>query len=80
MGDPPIHSPSVVSLRALDSHPFILHHMMQCRSCAQRPPSRCLDPIISVSPWRRVVVVKTLRVYAALTFALFSDRGVAPVL
>ena len=57
--------------------------MMQCRSSPsshEGPPSRCLDPTISVSPWRRVVVVKTLRIHTALTFAQTPARGVAPAL
>ena len=41
---------------------------MQCRSSPEGPPSCCLDPTVSVSPWRRVVVVKTLRNHTALTF------------
>ena len=56
---------------------------MQCRSSPpshEGPPSRCLDPTISVSPWRRVVVVKTLRIHTALTFAQTPARGVAPAL
>ena len=53
---------------------------MHCRSSPEDPPSRCLDPTISLSPWRRVVVVKTLRIHTALTFAQPPDRGVAPVL
>ena len=44
------YSPSVVFFYgALDSHPFILHRTMQCRSSPEGPPSRCLDPPISVS-------------------------------
>ena len=54
--------------------------MMQCRSSPEGPPSHCLYPTISVSPWRQVVVVKTLRIYTALTFSQPPDRGVAPVL
>ena len=74
MGDPPVRHKVHLWLLygGQDSHPFILHRMMQCRSSPsshEGPPSRCLDPTISVSPWRRVVVVKTLRIHTALTFA-----------
>ena len=40
--------------------------MMQRQSSPEGPPSRCLDPTISVSLWRRVVV-KALRIHTALT-------------
>ena len=53
--------------------------MMQCRSSPEGPPSLCLDTI-SVSSWRRVVVVKTLRIHTALTLTQPPARGVAPVL
>ena len=50
---PPVRIPAPPPLPlhgALDSHPFILHRTMQCRSSPEGPPSRCLDPPISVSP------------------------------
>ena len=55
---------------ALDSHPFILHRRMLRQSSPEGPPSRCLDrPPFLFLHRRRVVVVKTLRIHAALTFA-----------
>ena len=46
----PQEPPACGSLQLLDSHPFILHRMMRCRSSPESPPSHCLDPAISVSP------------------------------
>ena len=63
---------------ALDSPLFILHRMMQCRSSHEGPPSRCLDPTISVFPWQQVVVVKTLRIHPVLTFAQPPNRAAGP--